>query len=105
MLEEFKTADVLPVGILDKVGNYRFIGFVKGMLQVVQTDKQTDRHTWAAHLYRVQGAKLSFKERPVDLICQTIQFMLAIEHLIKAGTEQVALVRNLWFGLHEITGN
>ena len=31
--------------------------------------------------------------------------MLAIEHLIKAVAKQVTLVRNLWFGLHEITEN
>ena len=75
------------------------------MLQVVQADQQSDRNTGATHLYRVQGAKLSFKERPVNLIGQTIQFMLAIKHLIKAGAKQVTLVRNLRFWLHEITGN
>ena len=84
VLEEFKATKVLSVWFLDKSEHYRFIGFVKGMLLVVQTNKQPDWYTRATHPDRVHGAKLHFKGRPVGLISQTIQFMLATKHLIKA---------------------
>jgi hypothetical protein len=43
VLEVFATAELLPVGILQKLVNYGFIADVVDVLQVVKPFQQTDR--------------------------------------------------------------
>ena len=74
------------------------------MLEVVQADKKPDRQAWAADVLDIQFAEVFIKERPVDAIRQTIEWMAMVEDLIQSRTEQIALVNHGCFWLHEITG-
>lgn len=50
MPEEFLTAEVLPVRVLDPALGHHFIRQPEGVLQIVQPCHQADRHTRAAVL-------------------------------------------------------
>ena len=92
MLEIFTTAEVLPVGILQKTIDHSFVTDVVSMLEVVEANQQPNRQTGATEVLDVQGAEFSVKERPVERVRQTKQGMLAVKDLIQSGAKQFALI-------------
>lgn len=62
MLKELETAKVLPVRILQKMINDRFIALVEGMLQVVQSNDQPGWQTRTANVLYEQRAELLVEE-------------------------------------------
>ena len=74
------------------------------MLEIMQADKKANRQAGAADILDIQSAEVFIKDRPVDGIRQTVEWMAAIEDLIQSRTEQIALVNYSCFWLHEITG-
>ena len=91
MLEEFVTAEVLPVGILQKTLHHRLITLIERVLQVVKPDHKSDRKTGATFVLHEQGAKLFFKGLPVDLVSQHKERMLVIQNPVKAGSVKIIL--------------
>ncbi len=70
---------------------------------LVQTDHESRRQCRASPV-GVEFAELVFEHRPVDLVGQNEQWMLAIQDLVQPGSEQVGLILMLWLlWFHEIT--
>jgi len=67
MLKVFESAEVLPVRVLQKAGNHRFVAFVKRVLQIMQTDHQARGQTWSEVLNE-QSAEVVLEYLPVDTI-------------------------------------
>jgi len=70
----------------------------------MQANEKADRQARSANILDVQFAEVFIKDRPVDVVRQTIKRMAAIEDLIQPGAEQIALINYSSFRLHEITG-
>ena len=86
MPKVFFTTEVLPVGILYPAFHHRLIRFVKGVLEIVQPNHETDRDARAASLC-VESAKALFYRIPVNLARQPVQNMTLIQYLFQAHAE------------------
>jgi hypothetical protein len=82
MDEVLKPAEILPIGVLQKPGDNRFIAFVKSMFQVMQPDQQAGRLAWTP-LLGIERTEPFVKDQPVDLMGELVQRMLPVENLIK----------------------
>jgi hypothetical protein len=71
---------------------------------VVQANEKANRQARSANVLDIQFGEVLIKDRLVDAIRQTIEWMATVEDLIQPGAQQNALVNYSCFGLHEITG-
>ena len=101
VLHRFVPTKVLPVGILDPAIEERLVGFVEGVLQIVQSDQQPNRFGGRAGVGAVAVFEGQIEALPVDLVGQDVERMLVVEQLLEAGVEQIELAGfRFWSGLH-----
>jgi hypothetical protein len=91
VLKVLETAEVLPIGVLQKTINHRLITLIESMLQVVQSNHQPGRQTRTPNVLHEQRAELLIKKGPVDLVSELEERMLTVENLIQTGTKQIPL--------------
>jgi hypothetical protein len=82
------SAEVLPVGILHPTIHHRLVGFIEGMLQVVQAHHQPDRNAGPSFL-GIQPAKPFLHQRPINLPGQSVQGVALIQNLLQSHPKQV----------------
>ncbi len=100
VLKILKTAKELPVGILQKAIQNRFVAFIEGIFQIVQANHQPGWTAWSASLVVIGLAKDFIENGPVNLVGQNIKLMRMIEYLIQSGAEEIGRFEVL-FGLHK----
>lgn len=66
MLEVEAPAEVLPVRVLDELGDDRLVRLVEEVLEIVQPDHQSRRQAGAADIFRVEHAEVGLEAAPVD---------------------------------------
>lgn len=71
MLEILEATEVLPVTIFNKLGHYRLVADIVSMLEVVQSDKKTNRQTRSTKVLGAERTEFSFKERSVNSVRQS----------------------------------
>ena len=82
---------MLPVGILDPAFEQRLIEFVDGVLQIVQTDEQSDGCTYGSEVRAMPLRKWSNETISVEILCHRTQPMTVIEQLLILNVEQMQL--------------
>ena len=91
MLKVLKSAEVLPIGVLQKTVHGRLVALIEGMLQIVQPNDQTGRQTRTTNVLHEQRTEPLVENGPVDLIGKLEEGMLSVENLIQTGTKQISL--------------
>lgn len=95
------TTEELPVRILHPAIEQRFVRLIERVLQVVQTNEQTDVLSGRASLRAVTIRESDVEAIPVNLPGQKAERVVEIQQLIKLRLEKVELTGfRTRFGLH-----
>ena len=78
------------------------VRFVEGVFEVLQADHQAKRFGRGAHVLAVAVGECHVESRPVDLVSQLHQRVIAVEDLIEMGLKKFKLVAGFRFGIHGI---
>lgn len=84
MLKILEATEVLPVTVFNQLGHHRLVADIVSVLEVLQSDKKTDRQTRPTEVLGVEETEFSFKERPVNSVRQSKQRMSAVQNLVQA---------------------
>ena len=96
-----EAAEVLPVRVFDPAIEQRLVGFVEGVLQIMQADQQPSRLGRRADVRGVAVGERRLEAVPVDFVCQDEQRMIVVEQLSELRLKQIELTRfRSRFGLH-----